>query len=101
MRMDQLTDTLRDQIRERRKELQGLDAAIRDQETMRGLTRGNLMICLRRVRVAREWSLRDLAELLNCSAPMLHDMENGRRWSDDIVARYAMWATGDCEGDGY
>lgn len=86
--------SLQQEIGRRQKELAAIADRIRDQEIIRGLTRGNLMICLRRIRNDRGWSLDDVAESVGCSKPMLHDLENGRRWSDDIVAKYVTWATG-------
>jgi len=42
---------------------------------------------IRLARVAKDVSLRTLAMRARCSVGFLHDLENGRRWSDEIVER--------------
>ncbi len=79
------------EIQNRLAELRRLDSQAEEINVLRGLTRGILVIALRQKRKQACLSLRDMASNLSCSAPMLHHIENGRRWSSEIVERYVRW----------
>ena len=77
------------EIDRRLADLARMEREVEEIHIMRGLTRGIVMVALRQKRKKVGLSLRDMAAKLDCSAPMLHDLETGRRWSTDIVERYA------------
>ena len=67
--------------------LNACDAAIWRAEDKRDVARNEMREVLVRCRAAEGLSLRQAADALMCSASTLHDIENGRRWSEGIVNR--------------